>query len=57
MDIIKCMVVLLMYLQMWIKLNQFYHVYHVMKQQYVCSLNDILNTNHLICKEMFIQIW
>jgi hypothetical protein len=57
MDNIKCRVVLLMSLQMWTKLNQYYHIYHVMKQQYVCSLDDILSTNQLICKKMFIQIW
>ncbi len=53
---IRCMVVLLMSLQMWIKLNQYYHIYHMMVQQYVCFLKDVLNTNHLICSEMFIQI-
>jgi len=51
------MVMLLMSLQMWIKPNQYYHVYHMMVQQYVCFLNDFLNTNHFTCQKMFIQIW
>ncbi len=54
---IRCMVVLLMSLQMWMKFNQYYHIYHMMVQQQVCFLNYVLNTNHLVCQEMFIQIW
>jgi hypothetical protein len=29
----RCMVVLLMSLEMWIKFNQYYHIYHMMVQQ------------------------
>jgi hypothetical protein len=29
--------------------TQYYHIYHMMMQQYVCFLSDILNINHLIC--------
>jgi hypothetical protein len=30
-------------------------VYHMMMQQYVCFLGDVLNTNCFICHEMFVQ--
>jgi len=36
------MVLLLMSLQMWIKLNQYYHIHDMIMQQYVCSLIYIL---------------
>jgi hypothetical protein len=54
---IRCMVMLLMSLQMCTKLNQYYHVYHMMVEQNVYFFKDILNTNHFICQEMFVQIW
>jgi len=42
MDDTRCMVLLVVSLQIWIKLNQYYHVYHMKMQQYVYSSIDIL---------------
>jgi hypothetical protein len=38
-----------------IKFNLYYYVDHMMKQQYEYFLNNVLNINHFICQEMFIQ--
>jgi hypothetical protein len=38
----RCMVLLVMSLQMWIKLNQYYHIYHMIMWQSVHFLIDIL---------------
>jgi hypothetical protein len=47
------MVLLLMSLQMWIKLNQYYHIHDMIMQQYVCSLIYILIQITLYVKKYF----